>query len=211
MTRPVSTSRALGLALLLAVALVATACQGGTQRKPDLPPNTVDAGEGNRPWYAGTPKQQEQIRNLVALVPETKGAGRLELGRRIVAFGEPATPILVDALSDPSADMRGNAAWLLGFMKDPRTANSLARAASDEDKFVRYEASSALLQIGDPRGLNGVINGLADADPRVRQKCITMLEAHTGETMGFKADDRPAERNAAIARWRAWACGRRSL
>jgi HEAT repeat protein len=152
---------------------------------------------------------QEQIKKMVALAPNTSGAGRIELGRRIVAYGEPATPILVDALSDPDANMRGTAAWLLGFMKDPRTANPLARAASDKDKLVRYEAASALLQIGDPRGLQGVISGLSDQDPRIRQKCIGLLEAHTGETMGYRADDRPEERAAAVARWRAWARSRR--
>lgn len=195
-------------AALLAALLLSTACQGGG-RQAARAPNTVDAGEGNRPWYAGTPQVQEQIKRLVALAPNTTGAGRIELGRRIVAYGEPATPILVDALSDPNPDMRGQAAWLLGFLKDPRTANHLARAASDSDKLVRYEASSALLQIGDPRGLGGVIHGLSDPDPRVRAKCIAVLEAHTGETMGYRPDDRPTDRSAAIARWRAWASNQR--
>lgn len=196
------------LAGLVLGALLLTACQGGGGKK-EAAPNTVDAGAGNRPWYAGTPAVQEQIKGLVALAPKTTGAARIELGRRIISFGEPATPILVDALSDPSADMRGQAAWLLGFMKDPRTSNHLARAASDPEKLVRYEASSALLQIGDPRGLHGVISGLSDQDPRVRAKCITLLEAHTGETKGYRADDRPADRSAAVARWRAWANNQR--
>jgi hypothetical protein len=204
MTRQVEVLRRVGAGFVFAaVLLLGAGCQGAGRGA--APSDTVDAGAGNRPWRAGTPDMQASIRNLVAMAPKTTGAGRIELGRRIVSFGEPATPILVDALSDPDPAMRGQAAWLLGFMKDPRTADALARTASDEDKLVRYEASSALLQIGDPRGLNGVIAGLSDADPRIRQKCIVVLEAHTGETMGFRADDRPAERSAAIARWRAWA------
>ena len=199
-----SARRVLVLALLVPISLAA--CQGS--RKPADAPNTVSAGEGNRPWYAGTPQMQEQIRKLLALAPEMTGAGRIELGRRIVGFGEPATPILVDALADPDPAMRGTAAWLLGFMKDPRTSNALARAASDKEKLVRYEASSSLLQIGDPRGMNALLNGLSDADPRIRAKCIGVLEAHTGETFGYRADDRPADRTAAIARWRAWARNR---
>ena len=209
MTRQVL--RRTAVAALLLTCLVLAGCQGAQSQKRELPENTVDAGPGNRPWFAGTPEMQERIRKMLAMVPDTKGAGRIELGRRIVGFGEPATPILVDALNDQSADTRGTAAWLLGFVKDPRTADALARAASDEDPLVRYEASASLLAIGDPRGLNGLITGLQDEDPRIREKCITVLEAHTGETMGFRADDRPAERAAAVARWRAWACNRRTL
>ena len=212
MTSQIRIQGAVTAALLSGALLLLAACQGMRSKPQEAAPTTVDAGPGNRPWYAGTPAVQGQIRRLVEMAPQTTGAGRIELGRRIVSHGEPATPILVDALSDPDANMRGTAAWLLGFMKDPRTSNALARATSDEDKLVRYEASSALLQIGDPRGLQGVISGLSDEDPRLRQKCIAVLEAHTGETMGYRADDRPEERAAAVARWRAWACSRgRSL
>jgi hypothetical protein len=186
-----------------AVLLLLVGCRGiGTG---DRRSNTVSAGPGNRPWYAGTPEMQASIRKLLAQVPNTTGAGRIELGRRIVSFGEPAIPILVETLGSDDAALRGTAAWLLGFSRDARVVDALARTASDPDRLVRYEAASSLLSLGDPRGLHGTIDGLEDADPRIRAKCLDVLERHTGRTFGFAADGNPVDRAAAVSRWRAWA------
>lgn len=193
---------ALAGALLVTVLLTACRGAGGGARDPT---DRVGAGPGNRPWHAGPPEIQEDIRKLLAQVPTTTGAGRVELGRRIVAYGEPAVPILVEALCDPDTDMRGTAAWLLGFFKDPRTANALARACRDCEALVRYEAATSLVRMVDRRGLDTLIRGLEDRDPRIRARCATVLQDATGETFGFQPDDAPVERAAAVARWRAWA------
>ena len=190
---------------ILALGVVLTAVPACQKKQP--PPTTRDAGLGNRPWYIGTPEMQANIKKLLAQVPSTTGAGRLELGRRIVGYGEPAVPILVDSLEDPNQDLRGTAAWLLGFLKDPRSVPHLVKATGDPAPMVRYEAAASLLRMNDPRGLHLLIEGLSDRDARVRSQCIILLEQYTGKSYGYKVDDPPSERAAAVARWRAWARG----
>lgn len=197
------TIHAFATLVLGALLLTTVACR----RPKPVVPDTVDAGPGNKPWYAGTPEMQASIRELLAQVPVTTGAGRIELGRRIVAYGEPAVPILVEGLRDPRQDTRGTAAWLLGFLQDSRSTTHLARATRDPVALVRYEAATALTRMGDPRGIRALIEGLEDDDPRVRGQCVTILEKYTGKGFGYKVDDSPEERAAAVARWRAWATG----
>lgn len=188
-------------ALLLVVIAAGSGCQGGrTQQATDR----ADAGPGNRDWYAGTPLMQKNIRSLIKQIPNTTGAARIELGRRIVASGEPAIPILLESLSSPHPETRGMAAWLLGFTSDPRTADALYQATGDCDSLVAYEAAASLVRMGDRRGICRTIVGLEDADPRVRAKCLDVLLQKTGETFGFLPDDAPHERAAAVARWKAW-------
>jgi bilin biosynthesis protein len=180
------------------------ACQGRRDPEPG-PPREVAAGPGDRPWYAGTPKMQRDIRDLIARIPQTAGADRIALGRQLVGYGEPAVPQLVDALQHPDADTRGTAAWLLGMMADPRVSDALSRATRDGERLVRYEAGTALLRLGDDRGLGTVIDGLEDEDPRIRSKSILVLQDRTGDTFGFEPSGGPLDREAAVKRWRVWA------
>jgi HEAT repeat protein len=179
-----------------------------TPTPPRPEPEGVRPGSGDRPWYRGTPEMQRRIRALIAKMPTVEGAERIVLGRRIVSFGEPAVPQLVEALRDRNPTTRGTAAWLLGFLADPRAAPALLEASRDPSQLVRYEAATSLLRIGDDRGFPVLISGLEDPDPRIRAKCILQLKDTTGETLGFIADDAPDDRAAAVARWRAWAASR---
>ena len=193
--------------MLVAMALLlvaATACRSSTRTRA-TPSDCADAGPGNRDWYAGTPEMQRRVRNLIAEIPHIEGVARIELGRQIIAVGEPAIPLLVEALGHPDAATRGTAAWLLGFTNDPRVTNCLARATRDRDPLVGYQAAASLVGMGDPRGLCRLIQGLDDGDPRVRAQCFDSLEHRTGETFGYAPDQAPCERSAAVARWRAWA------
>jgi HEAT repeat protein len=147
---------------------------------------------------------QANLRARLAEIPGSSGADRIALGRRIVAYGEPAVPVLVEALDDPDAEIRGMAAWMLGFVGDPRAANALARHARDADRLVAYEAASALLRMDDVRGLRPLVGGLEDPDPTVRARCLVVLQERTGETFGFQPDGRPEDRGAAVARWQAF-------
>ncbi len=187
--------------------LVAAGCAHGARRAA---PEHVSAGEGNRDWYAGTPEMQARLAKLVAQIPGSSAPDRIRIGRDIVSLGEPAVPVLVRALEDPSPDTRGTAAWLLGFLGDPRSSSALVHALDDPAPLVRYEAASSLLRMKDDRGLYTAIAGLEDPDPLVRSKCLLLLEDATGETFGFRADQEPDERAAAVARWRAWAAARKA-
>jgi HEAT repeat protein len=175
--------------------------------KPSCLPE-VPAGEGCRPFYAGTEGDRKFLEEATARLATARGEELLDLGRAILARGEPAVPFLVDALKSKSDQARGQAAYLLGVRKDRRTIPALREAARDPVPVVRYEAAGALLELSDPLGLEVLIEGLDDPDARLRAKCLAVLAERTGQRFGFEADAAPEDRAAAIARWRAWMANR---
>jgi HEAT repeat protein len=96
------------------------------------------------------------------------------------------------------------AAYVLGVIKDPRSLDALHVAATGGAERLRFEAATSMLRMDDRRGLPPMIDGLESPDALVRARAILVLEENTGATMGYRADDRPADRAAAVARWRAW-------
>jgi len=202
---------ALLAALATSALLLGTACRARpvdrTAPAPD-PGAKVDAGEGNRPFRAGTAAEREELRALVARLG-TVGAEELlgmdGLGTQILARGEAAIPPLLDAMASPEPRVRGQAAYLVGVLKDRRTLPPLAALAeSDPVASVRYEAAAALLSMLDPRGFAPLVAGLSDPDARLRHTCIDVLADAARERWGYEADGPPAERAAAIRRWEAW-------
>jgi HEAT repeat protein len=203
------TARGFPSLALLVVAVAFCGCPSGRVRRgPDPCLPEVSAGEGCRPWYAGTEDDRRRIEESVKRLATARGEELLDLGRAILARGEAATPYLVDALKGPSDQARGQAAYLLGVRKDRRTIPALRAAAADPVPPVRYEAAAALLELSDPAGLDVLVDGLADSDARLRAKCIAVLAEKTGQRFGFEADGRPDDRDAAIARWRTWLASR---
>jgi len=174
---------------------------------PD-PETRVDAGEGNRPFRAGTAADREELRALVARLGTVRAEELLGidgLGTQILARGEAAIPPLLDAAASPDPRVRGPAAYLLGVLKDRRTLPTLATLAeSDPVASVRYEAAAALLSMLDPRGFAPLVAGLSDPDARLRHTCIDVLADAARERWGYEADGPPPERAAAIRRWEAW-------
>lgn len=57
----------------------------------------------------------------------------------------------------------------------------------------------------DESAIPSLIEQLASDDPLIRMMAITSLKRLTGETLGYRHYDPPHVRNAAIARWVAWA------
>ena len=59
-------------------------------------------------------------------------------------MGDPAVSALIRALAeDPAARVRSMSAYTLGFLRDHRALDALARALSDSDRDVRSEAATA--------------------------------------------------------------------
>lgn len=128
----------------------------------------------------------------------------LELGRKILMYGDAAVPPLLAALTSDDPLVREHAAYLLGARKDRRTIDDLVLVTCDAVPRVRYEAAAALLAMKDPRGLEVLVSGLEDPDARLRSKSLEVLAEGTGQRFGFEADGDPVEREAAVRRWRAW-------
>jgi hypothetical protein len=198
----------------LAAALVACACAvaagsscgtGGVRRPRErpVPLPAIDA-PGDRPFQEPTPSERARLEALLGRVSAAGADERLEIGRTIARCGPVAVPVLLAALRREDPAVRAHAAYLLGVMRDRRTAEALAEAARDPVPQVRYEASAALLELGDDRGLDGLIEGLSDPDARLRSKSASVLEQRTGQRFGYAADDPPEERERAVRRWRTW-------
>ncbi len=168
----------------------------------------VPAGEGDRPYRAGTAAEREELRALVGRLGAVRAQELLDadgLGTQILAHGETAIPALLEAVASPEPRKRAPAAYLLGVLKDRRTLPTLAALAEgDPVAAVRYEAAAALLLMLDPRGFPPLVAGLSDPDVRLRHTCIDVLAETTHERWGFEADGSPDEREAAIRRWNAW-------
>lgn len=190
-------------------ALALSSCHPAAREGVRDPGCRIDAGPGNRPYNAGAPFVRAEIDALLAELAAARGEKIVEVGRRLVARGEPAVPALERALVAEDPSLRANAAYFLGVLKDRRTIPALQRTATgDRDATVRYEAAGALLELSDPSGFPTLVDGLSDVDARRRAKCIDVLAERTHERFGFEPDADPAERAEAIGRWRAWLAAR---
>lgn len=79
-----------------------------------------------------------------------------------------ATPLLVEALDDPSVDTRIYAALALGQLRDPAAIPSLIAQLSSDERDVRKTAAYALGAIGDRRAVEPLVRTLADPVADVR-------------------------------------------
>jgi HEAT repeat protein len=194
------------VSLLLSVALTLAGCRanpGATRESGDEGAASATRAQ-DRPYFEGTERMRAEVRSLLSRLPRASLSDRLDVGRRVVAIGEPAVPLLEESLASPDADVRSGSAWLLGLLRDPRSAPALRRAAADPVAHVACEAAASLLKMEDAAGYERLVQGLSDPDPRIRSRCVLLLERATGTDHDYRPDDAPEERAAAIARWRAW-------
>lgn len=205
--RPPSCTRT-RIGLALCAALMLAGCRNDGRNVTDDPPPVAPSGIErleNRPYYEGPEGMGARIEGLLSQAVEAEDKERLELGRRIIAHGEPALPVLLRGLEGPEIERRRISAYLLGLARDPRPLADLDVLRSDPDEELRFEAATAMIRIGDRRGFTTMIDGLEHEDPRMRRRSGGMLRSATGETFGYRHDDHADERRAAVARWRAWA------
>ncbi|MEK7679021.1 MAG: HEAT repeat domain-containing protein, partial [Deltaproteobacteria bacterium] len=104
-----------------------------------------------------------------------KGAGL----PRVVGLSGASSPIgggsqkadetqrLIEALKDPNADVRQNAAEALGELKDPRAVLPLIEALKDGNGGVRQSAAWALGKLKDPRAVLPLLEALKDPNADV--------------------------------------------
>jgi HEAT repeat protein len=92
-----------------------------------------------------------------------------------------ATPLLVEALNDPSVDTRIYAALALGRLRDPAAVPPLLAQFQGAESDVRKAAAYALGEIGDARAREPLATALADADANVRYNTAIAL-ARMGDT-----------------------------
>jgi hypothetical protein len=87
----------------------------------------------------------------------------------------------------------------------------LAILRDDPNPWFRDKAAAALAQdqahlaaAEERRLYEGLIAALEDEKPQVRSLAIRTLRLRTGQTQGFAALGRPAERSASVQAWHLW-------
>jgi hypothetical protein len=79
-----------------------------------------------------------------------------------------ATPLLADALKDPSPDTRIYAALGLGRLRDPAAVPALLEAFATDERDIRKATAYALGEIGDRRAVPVLVKALEDPIADVR-------------------------------------------
>ncbi len=92
-----------------------------------------------------------------------------------------ATPLLVEALGDPTEETRIYAALALGRLRDPVAVPALLKSFSTDERDVRKAAAYALGEIGDVRAAGPLAGALGDPIADVRFNAAIAL-ARLGDT-----------------------------
>ncbi|HNC46946.1 MAG TPA: HEAT repeat domain-containing protein, partial [Acidobacteriota bacterium] len=82
---------------------------------------------------------------------------------------------LLEALVNPSPDVRSSAAMALGKICELSAVEPLIKLLQDRDSSVRYESAEALGLLGDKRAVEPLIQCLEDSNYRVRSHAASAL------------------------------------
>ena len=104
----------------------------------------------------------------------------------LIRVGEPATPVLLKRMGDPSADVRKFVIDVLGGIGDPRAVGALAAAIGDPDENVRSAAAENLGAIGGDDAVRALRANL-DRDDLLLQ--YTSLQALARIGRGIPMED----------------------
>ncbi|GIW71388.1 MAG: hypothetical protein KatS3mg102_0930 [Planctomycetota bacterium] len=158
--------------------------------------------------------EQERARFLEALEEEPSRETRLAVLRALERLPhlEEAIATLVRASLNAEEEGRvlEDLALLVAEREMPRTlaarlAADLAEATRSDSAARRRRAATALGKLRGVGAARSLVALLEDPDESVRDAAIESLYALTGgESFGYEPDAPPAERAAAVERWRAW-------
>jgi len=81
---------------------------------------------------------------------------------------------------------------------------------NDASTGARVAAMADIEKTGDQSAIPSVVECLGSNDPVVRAAAIRCLRSLTGETLDYRADDPPLQRQVAVDRWVEW-CHRQGL
>ncbi len=127
----------------------------------------------------------ERIYNFIAVL-DTPGASiSQETKISLIKIGAPAVDPLIVALTHPRAKVRGNAALVLGTIRNERAIAPLIAALKDSDPEVRMWAAVALGEMPNKHSVEPLISRLEDADNDVR--------SYAAYSLGIIGDRRSVE------------------
>jgi HEAT repeat protein len=140
-------------------------------------------------------------------------------GRNLEAFareaewfrtvGEPAYPTLLELAGDADVRVASFGLATISAQRDPRLLEPLKEAVPPPTAGpLRLEYARALALLGDWSQVDVLIDALTSEDVQVRGSALKVLRDTTGESFGFHPQGAPADRAAAVGRWRAWSLER---
>jgi HEAT repeat protein len=121
--------------------------------------------------------------------------------------GNEARDTLIKLLTNKESVIRADAALALGGIREKVVVLALIRSLGDDEALVRASAAFVLGGQGDAGAISPLVDALADEDENVRAKAHLSLKRLTKQDFGFNPDAPQADRDAAMAKWRAWAKG----
>lgn len=98
----------------------------------------------------------DEIRQLIEQFGHTPMNVRLELTKKILAFGEAAIPVLLDGLAHPTWSVRQDCANALAELKAVVAVPALIVGLRDPEAGVRYESARALGKIATPEAMAAI-------------------------------------------------------
>jgi HEAT repeat protein len=99
------------------------------------------------------------INSLIAALDSHDVTARQHAREALVRIGKPAVAPLIEELTDPSDDVRWEAAKALGQIGDPEAAPALVNALEDENSGVRWLAAEGLIAL-EREGLAPLLQAL---------------------------------------------------
>ncbi len=85
--------------------------------------------------------------------------------------------LLIEALSDPEANIRQGAALILGHKEEHSAVKSLIDLLEDPDLYVRATAANSLKKLKDERAVGALIKCLNDVASEVRRSAAIALKS----------------------------------
>ncbi len=154
------------------------------------------------------------VPQLMAALPHAEPAVQLAIMEVLAEHDLPGIAGAVVPLleSSPSADVRRQAAWLLGYVADPSAAGPLAAvvrrdgASMPDGTSVAYAAAHALRNVWNADSVPDLVAAIADPRPDVREAVANVLSRATGrDWTGDESDALSGPRLEELsAFWNAW-------
>lgn len=160
-------------------------------------------------WLRGAPEGQAWVpivmRRLVGVLQQDIQPLTLKaraLSALVLSGNSGVLTLLRQIVGAPRSDLRQLAALGLGYLRDTKPINELARLLADSNPGVSRAAILALVSIGDKHGLEVVASLLVSGDESQRRAAAEALANHVDEGYPTLEEastmDDPAVRRAAV-------------
>ena len=156
-------------------------------------------------WILPSRTLHDDIEARAEVLPWTNGRDRIDLITWFASVGEPAYDKLLGFLVDERPVVVTTALAALGATGDSRLVPYIRDAEQPTwEGTLLLESARTRVRLGDWSAMPILINGLESDEVFVRGLCAQSLYQATNEKLGFDAHASLPEREASIARWRAW-------